>query len=116
MVTTVLPTFDAPAWIVRTITFLLILGLPFVLIFAWAFEITPDGLKKTRDVAPEASITAQTSQRLNYAIVGLLVVAVGLASVQIFRGGSAASNVAPTANASPAEPPANAATLQASPA
>ena len=57
MVTTVLPTFDAPAWIVRTVTFLLILGLPFVLVFAWAFEITPDGLRRTRDVAPEASIT-----------------------------------------------------------
>src|SRR5262245_19781653 len=116
MVTTVLPTFAAPAWVVPTITFLLILGFPFVLVFAWAFEITPDGLKKTRDVAPEASITSQTSQRLNYVIVGLLVVAVALASVQVFRGGPAASSVTPTENASPAAQPANAATVQSSPA
>ncbi len=116
MVTTVLPTFDAPAWIVRTITFLLILAFPFVLIFAWAFEITPEGLKRTRDVAPEVSITPQTSQRLNYLIVALLVVAVGLVSVDIFRGGSAASNAPQAANASSAAQPAIAGTVQSSPA
>ena len=105
MITTVLPTFDAPGWIVRTITFLLILGLPFVLVFAWAFEITPDGLKRTRDVAPEASITSQTSQRLNYLIVGLLVVAVALVSVDMFRGGSAAPSIPQAASASSAPQP-----------
>jgi TolB-like protein len=115
-VTTVLPTFNAPAWVVPSITFLLILAFPFVLVFAWAFEITPDGLKKTRDVAPEASITSQTSQRLNYVIVALLVVAVGLASVEIVRGGSAASRAPAAANGASAAQPAGANDSPSSPA
>jgi TolB-like protein len=81
MVTTVMPTFNAPAWIAQSITFVLILGSPFVLVFAWAFEITPEGLKKTSDVAPEQSITSRTSQRLNYTIIGLLVVAIAFMAV-----------------------------------
>lgn len=85
MVTTVLPTFDAPPWIAQSITFLLILAVPFVLVFAWAFEMTPEGLKKTSSVAPEASITPLTSQRLNYLIVALLVVAVALVSLDLIR-------------------------------
>ena len=114
MVTTVLPTFDAPAWIVRTITFLLILGLPFALVFAWAFEITPEGLKRTRDVVPERSITSQTGQRLNYLIIALLVVAVGLASVDILRGGSAVSSSPPAANPAAAAQPVSATAVRPS--
>jgi TolB-like protein len=91
MVTTVLPTFSAPPWMAQSITFLLILALPFVLVFAWAFEITPEGLKKTSDVAPEHSITSQTSQRLNYLIVALLVIAVGLISFDMLRSESSGS-------------------------
>lgn len=111
MVTTVLPTFNAPPWIAQSVTFLLILALPFVLLFAWAFEITPEGLKKTSDVAPEASIAPRTGQRLTYLIVALLVVAVGLVSVDLFRVGvkvPQASNAAPAAQpaeAGPVQPP-----------
>ncbi len=108
MVTTVLPTFDAPPWIAQSITFLLILAVPFVLVFAWAFEMTPEGLKKTSDVAPEESITPLTSQRLNYLIVALLVVAVALVSLDLIRpDGSAelgALAAAPAAGAAVEQP------------
>ncbi len=41
--------------------------------FAWAFELTPDGLKKTKDVSTEESVTATTGKKLNYAIITVLV-------------------------------------------
>ena len=106
MVTTVLPTFNAPTWIAQSITFILILGLPFVLIFAWAFEITPEGLRKTRDVPAVDSITPLTSQRLNYVITGLLIVAVAFMAVDNYLlDDTAESDEAQAAStAAPAEP------------
>jgi TolB-like protein len=47
----VLPVFDVPNWIIRSIVVLLILGFPVALICAWVFEITPEGVKRTEDVA-----------------------------------------------------------------
>jgi len=46
----VLPVFDVPNWVVRFIVILIILGLPVALGLAWAFEITPEGIKRTEDV------------------------------------------------------------------
>ncbi len=106
MVTTVLPTFNAPSWIAQSITFILILGLPFVLLFAWAFEITPEGLRKTRDVPAVDSITPLTSQRLNYVITGLLIVAVAFMAVDNYLLDDAAEpdEAQAASTAAPAEP------------
>ena len=41
-----LETFGAPAWVFKTLLSLFVIGFPFALFFAWAFEMTPDGLKK----------------------------------------------------------------------
>ncbi|MDH5345457.1 MAG: adenylyl cyclase, partial [Gammaproteobacteria bacterium] len=71
----VLPTFGAPEWVFKTIMFLVVLGFPFALILAWAFEITPDGVKKTRDVDASASITPSTGRKLNAVIIASLTVA-----------------------------------------
>jgi TolB-like protein len=72
----VVPTFDAPKWILPTLTFLLVIGFPIVLIVAWAFEITPGGIKKTAHVSLQDSITHLTGQKLNYVVTALLAVAV----------------------------------------
>jgi TolB-like protein len=72
----VVPTFDAPEWVMPTLTFVLILGFPLVLIVAWAFEITPEGIKKTAHVPLEDSITHVTGQKLNYVVTTLLALAV----------------------------------------
>jgi TolB-like protein len=55
---------------------LFVLGFPVVLIFSWVFEITPEGVKREKDIDREASITPQTGKRINTVIVVLLVVAV----------------------------------------
>ncbi|NIL94696.1 MAG: hypothetical protein GTO71_09695 [Woeseiaceae bacterium] len=73
---TILPTFEAPQWAVQTVTFVIILGFPLALIFAWAFELTPEGLKKEKDVDRTESITHVTGRKLDFVIISVLVLAV----------------------------------------
>jgi len=72
---TILPIFVAPQWVVQTITFVIILGFPIALIFAWAFELTPEGLKKEKDVDRSESITHTTGRKLDFIIITVLVLA-----------------------------------------
>ena len=67
---TVLPTFEAPLWVLQTITFVIILGFPLALILSWAYEITTEGIKLERDVAAGESITHVTGRKLDFAIIG----------------------------------------------
>ncbi len=71
----VLPTFKAPEWVMQVFTFLVILGFPLALILAWAFELTPEGIKLEKVVDRAESTSQQTGQKLNYAIIGLLAIA-----------------------------------------
>ena len=48
--TQVFPFFEIPNWAVRLVVLLLIIGFPVALVLAWAFEITPEGIKRTEDV------------------------------------------------------------------
>jgi TolB-like protein/Tfp pilus assembly protein PilF len=77
----VMPIFNAPPWILQVFTLLIILGAPFALIFAWAFELTPDGLKRTADVPADQSTTPVTGRKLDFVIIGILVVAVVILAV-----------------------------------
>ena len=71
--------FGAPDWVLKTFVTLLLLGLPLALFFAWAFEMTPEGIKREEDVDRSQSITASTGHKLNYVIIAALVVALGYA-------------------------------------
>ena len=66
-----------PDWTEAFFIVLVLAGLPLVLIFAWAFELTPEGLKKTREVDKEESVTSVTGRKLNYTIIAVLVIALG---------------------------------------
>src|SRR5205085_12694120 len=72
---TVLPMFGAPDWLPRSVVILLALGFIPALIFSWVFEMTPEGLKRDADVAPEKSIAPQTARRMNRTIIAVLVLA-----------------------------------------
>ncbi len=72
----VLPTFKAPDWIMSVFTFFVALGFPLALIFAWAFELTPEGLKRERDVDRAASIVSRTGRKVDFVIIAVLSVAV----------------------------------------
>jgi adenylate cyclase len=69
---------DLPDWAPRLVLGLLVLGFAPALILAWVYELTPEGLKRAHEVAPEGSIAPQSSRRINLLIVALLAVAIGL--------------------------------------
>ena len=72
------PIFELPVWAPRLIFVILAIGLVPALIFAWGFELTPEGIKKESEVDRSGSITPQTGRKLNKVIIGALVVAVVL--------------------------------------
>jgi TolB-like protein len=65
-----------PDWVDTLTIIFLIVGYPVALLFAWAFELTPDGVKRTHKVEPDASITHITGRKFDFYIIGLLLVAV----------------------------------------
>ena len=72
---TLVPALHLPEWFNSGVAFVLIIGFPIAMIFAWAFEMTPEGIKKEKDVDRSQSITNVTSQKLNNVIIGVLVLA-----------------------------------------
>jgi TolB-like protein/Tfp pilus assembly protein PilF len=71
------PALSLPAWTVSDVAAMVLIGFPFALIFAWAFELTPEGIKRDKDVDPSTSIAPETGRRLNRTAVIILAVAVG---------------------------------------
>jgi TolB-like protein len=82
----VLDSFGTPVWVMKTVLVLLAAGLPLALVFAWAFELTPEGLKKEKDVERSQSIAPQTGKKLNNAIVVLMALAIGYLLFDKFTG------------------------------
>jgi TolB-like protein/Tfp pilus assembly protein PilF len=83
--TQVFPFFDIPNWAVRVVVLLLVLGFPVALILAWAFELTPEGIKRTEEVAPHESIRRHTGRKLLALAAVAAAIAVGLFLVQNAR-------------------------------
>lgn len=75
----VVPILELPEWVARLVLFLLVLGLLPALVFAWAYELTPEGIKREREVDRNRSITRQTGRKLDKAIIALLVLVLVLA-------------------------------------
>ena len=76
VVDTLAPRMAMPEWVPGFFIMLVLIGLPIALLFSWAFEMTPEGLKKTADVDTGKSITATTGQKLNYVIIASLAAVV----------------------------------------
>jgi TolB-like protein len=72
----VAPALRLPDWTTSFVVFILMLGLPIALVLAWAYELTPEGIRRTESVPPEASITHVTGRRLNFVVTVLLGLAV----------------------------------------
>ena len=64
-----------PEWFIQSMLILLLIGFPVVIILAWAYELTPEGIKKEKDVDRSQSITHQTGRKLDFTIIAFLVVA-----------------------------------------
>ena len=90
--TQVFPFFEIPNWAVRFVVLVIAIGFPIALILAWAFELTPEGIKRTEEVPPNESIAPQTGRKLTGLIVALGLVAAGLFALSWLRrnpGGTA---------------------------
>ena len=81
--TQVFPFFDIPSWAVRLVVLLLVLGFPVALILSWAFEITPEGIKRESEIEPDKSITHHTGRKIVAVTIALAVVAAGLFVYQL---------------------------------
>lgn len=101
---TLVPLLKLPTWTTSLLVWIGAAGLPFVLVFSWAYELTPDGLRREAEVDRSASITNHTARRLDYIIIGLLALAIGLFAIDRFvrRDTGSATQVAGAPAGNPA--------------
>jgi TolB-like protein/cytochrome c-type biogenesis protein CcmH/NrfG len=79
------PTFDAPAWVMKIFVIVIVLCFPVALVCSWAFEITPEGIKRESDIDPGKSSTTRTGRRIVSLTAVLAVIAAALFIFQLFR-------------------------------
>jgi TolB-like protein len=70
-----LPTFESPEWVMKVLVLIVMLGFPIAVIMAWALELTPEGIKREKDIHTDDSIAHKTGRKLDFAIIGLLAIA-----------------------------------------
>lgn len=80
----VLDNIASPDWIMQVLMLLMVIGFPVALVFAWAFELTPEGIKKEEEVDRSQSITQETGHKLNRTITAVLVAAVAFLLIDKF--------------------------------
>jgi len=79
------PTFDAPPWVMKVFVAVSVLGFPIALVFSWAFEITPEGLKRESEIEAGKSITHHTGRKLVGITILVAVIATALFVFQLLR-------------------------------
>ena len=72
---TLLPVFEAPSWVMKTIVGILAIGFIPAMVFAWVFELTPDGLKRDSEIYEAQSFAPQTARRMERSILLLFAIA-----------------------------------------
>ena len=83
--TQVFPFFEIPTWVVRLVVLLTVLGFPVALVIAWAFEMTPEGLKRAGDIAPNEYIPRWSTRRFAALILSIAILAAGVPLFQLSR-------------------------------
>jgi TolB-like protein len=86
--TQVFPFFEIPSWVVRLVVLVVVLGFPVALIIAWAFEMTPKGIKRAENIAPNEYIPHWSARRFAALIVAIAMVATGLMMFPLVRNKS----------------------------
>src|SRR5437870_9111633 len=88
--TQVFPIFEIPNWALRLIVFAIVIGFPIALVIAWAFELTPEGLKRTEDV----DLATSARQPRKHAWIFVVIVGAALSAGLFFIGRYTAGNSA----------------------
>jgi TolB-like protein len=99
-----IPMLGVPDWVPRLIFLLLLIGFVPTLIAAWAFELTPEGIRREREVDREKSITRETGRKLDRVIIAVLVVVIGVMVIErlYFAGSSSETAVSEATIEAPA--------------
>jgi adenylate cyclase len=100
----VLGNIVAPDWVFQAILLVVLIGFPLAILFAWAFELTPEGLKRESEVDRTASVTHKTGHKLDRAIIAALIVAVAYFAYDKFYIEDQANEVPTTTIANDGEP------------
>ena len=69
---------NAPQWVLQALLFLAVFGFIAAIIIAWAYEVTPEGIKREKDVVRDESVTNVTAARLNKLTIGLVIAALAV--------------------------------------
>jgi TolB-like protein/Tfp pilus assembly protein PilF len=106
---TLLPVFEAPGWVMKTLVALLVICFIPALVISWVFELTPEGLKRDSEVMNAESIAPQTARRMDRMIIVVLLLALGYFAFDKFvlaptrdASGTPQANASPDTAASPA--------------
>jgi TolB-like protein len=89
--TQVFPFFEIPNWVVRLVVIVVLLGFPIALIIAWAFEMTPQGMKRAEEIAPNEYIPHWSARKFAALIVTIAMLATGLMMFPLLRSKSTSS-------------------------
>ena len=79
------PTFEAPGWVMKAFVTVIAAGFPIALVIAWAFEMTPQGMKRTEDISPDEFIPQWSRRKFATLILSMAVIAGGLLIFQLWR-------------------------------
>lgn len=89
----ILPTFEAPPYLLKLSIIILAIGFPIWLIFSWVYDFTPEGIKKASDVDYDESFSKLKGKKLSAIIIGTLSIAVVILSINLFSSKSENSNL-----------------------
>src|SRR2546421_4277138 len=82
---TIVPALHLPDSLTTTVVVLVLLGFPIALVIAWAFEMTPEGMKRTENISPDRKMPQWSARKFAALIVTVALVAAGLLCYQIIR-------------------------------
>ncbi len=91
-----LPTFEAPSWVMKAFVVFLIFGFGMVVFISWAFEATPGGMKRTENVSPDEVLPSWSPRKFAALVVTIAILAAGLLVFEILRSRSKPASSPPT--------------------
>jgi TolB-like protein len=80
-----LDNFEAPGWVFKSLFVVLVVGFGIALVLAWAFELTPEGVKRSDQMAPRAAAAARPGRRIDRLIVVALAAVIAIMAVERIR-------------------------------
>jgi TolB-like protein len=92
---TIVPALHIPDFVTSAVVVVTLVGFPVALVIAWAFEMTPEGMKRTHEVAPGSVLPYWSKRKFATFIVGIAVLAAGLLAYQLLRAPLPAVAAAP---------------------